>query len=49
MRFMVNEKDKWCTHHRPSGVDIMPAVTLGKYDTIPDEFGWVVPVKIVEM
>lgn len=44
MRFMVNEKDKWCVCSRTAGAEMMPAVTLGKYDTVPDEFGWIIPV-----
>jgi hypothetical protein len=44
MRFVVNDTEKWCTGSRPAGADIMPMVTLGKYDTIPDEFGWIIPV-----
>ena len=44
MRFMVNDVEKWCTGKRPSGTDIMPMITLGKYDTIPDEFGWIIPM-----
>jgi len=44
MRFVANDTEKWCVGTRPSGVDIMPMITLGKYDTIPDEFGWVIPV-----
>ena len=45
MRFMVNDTEKWCVGTRISGVDIMPMITLGKYDTIPDEFGWIIPEK----
>ena len=44
MRFMVNDVEKWCTGKRPIGTDIMPMITLGKYDTIPDEFGWIIPM-----
>ncbi len=44
MRFVVNETEKWCTGFRESGPEIMPMITLGKYDTIPDEFGWIIPV-----
>ena len=42
MKFMAGN-DKWCVTDRIKGPDIMPVGGLGKFDVIPDEYGWIIP------
>ena len=42
MKFMANT-EKWCAHNRVKAPDIMPAGGLGKFDIVPDEYGWIIP------
>ena len=42
MKFMA-DNEKWCKTDRAVAPDIMPSGGLGKFDIIPDEFGWIIP------
>lgn len=42
MKFKVDE-ESWCTCTREVAPHLMPAVSLGKNYTVPDEFGWIIP------
>lgn len=44
MKFMAGD-DKWCVTDRVKAPDIMPVGGLGKFDVIPDEYGWIIPEK----